>query len=221
MALDARPPRRPRESAACCRTPRIGPRWPPAWRRAVTLYYGATRPPRQPPPRQPIGLIHAAGFQDPGHRPLALAGGATGMIGDPGGRSEERNLLDLETLGGQRRGHQGPDRPDPRTPKVRGGARRQPRLDLVFRLLDFLRDVGKHVTVNQMVARVESVKGADGGGARDLVHRVQLHAPAGSRLRPPAPEPRAASSRSAVRTSGATSCRASTRSGAAAESPRL
>ena len=37
-------------------------------------------------------------FQDAGHKPIALIGGSTGMIGDPGGRSEERNLLDEETL---------------------------------------------------------------------------------------------------------------------------
>ena len=37
-------------------------------------------------------------FQQAGHRPLALVGGATGMVGDPSGRSSERNLLDAETL---------------------------------------------------------------------------------------------------------------------------
>ncbi len=41
-----------------------------------------------------IGLVVLRRFQDAGHRAIALAGGATGMIGDPGGRSEERNLLD-------------------------------------------------------------------------------------------------------------------------------
>jgi tyrosyl-tRNA synthetase len=45
-----------------------------------------------------IGLLVLRRFQDAGHRPLALVGGATGMIGDPSGRSEERNLLDAETL---------------------------------------------------------------------------------------------------------------------------
>ena len=45
-----------------------------------------------------IGLLVLRRFQDAGHRPIALAGGATGMVGDPGGRSEERNLLDEETL---------------------------------------------------------------------------------------------------------------------------
>src|SRR3546814_12376154 len=45
-----------------------------------------------------IGLLLLRRFQDAGHRPIALAGGATGMVGDPSGRSEERNLLDDATL---------------------------------------------------------------------------------------------------------------------------
>ena len=45
-----------------------------------------------------IGLVVLRRFQDAGHRAIALAGGATGMVGDPGGRSEERNLLDEKTL---------------------------------------------------------------------------------------------------------------------------
>ena len=45
-----------------------------------------------------VPLLTLRRFQDAGHRPIALAGGATGMVGDPSGRSEERNLLDSETL---------------------------------------------------------------------------------------------------------------------------
>ena len=45
-----------------------------------------------------IGLLVLRRFADAGHHAVALAGGATGMIGDPGGRSKERNLLDAETL---------------------------------------------------------------------------------------------------------------------------
>ncbi len=45
-----------------------------------------------------IGLVTLRRFQDAGHRPIALAGGATGMVGDPSGRSEERNLLDDDVL---------------------------------------------------------------------------------------------------------------------------
>lgn len=45
-----------------------------------------------------VGQLYLRRFQLAGHRPVALAGGATGMVGDPSGRSEERNLLDLDTL---------------------------------------------------------------------------------------------------------------------------
>ena len=97
-------------------------------------------------------------FQQAGHHPFALAGGATGMVGDPGGRSEERNLLDEDTLRAQRR--------RPSRPRSRGVAR--PRAasgrwsttadwTATSPLLEFLRDVGKHVTVNQMLAQ-ESVR---------------------------------------------------------------
>ena len=54
-----------------------------------------------------VPLLLLRRFQLAGHLPIALAGGATGMIGDPGGRSEERNLLDGETLGRNARRHQG------------------------------------------------------------------------------------------------------------------
>ena len=45
-----------------------------------------------------VGLVMLRRFQDAGHKAIALAGGATGMVGDPSGRSEERNLLDDEVL---------------------------------------------------------------------------------------------------------------------------
>lgn len=93
---------------------------------------------------------------------IGLAGGATGLIGDPSGRSDERNLLDAETLaantaaiGEQIRRIVDPD-------GVEDGAatlfvdNRDWTVDLT--LLDFLRDVGRHATVNQMVAR-DSVRG--------------------------------------------------------------
>ena len=97
-------------------------------------------------------------FQMAGHRAIALAGGATGMIGDPGGRSEERNLLDDATL-------------DHNVAAIKEQISRIVDLDDPSRgvlvdnrdwtqpvtLLEFLRDVGKHVTVNQMLAR-ESVR---------------------------------------------------------------
>ena len=105
-----------------------------------------------------IGLVMLRRFQMAGHRAIALAGGATGMIGDPGGRSEERNLLDDATL-------------DRNVAAIKEQISRIVDLDDPARgvlvdnrewthpmsLLEFLRDVGKHVTVNQMLAR-ESVR---------------------------------------------------------------
>ena len=55
-----------------------------------------------------VALMVLRRFQQAGHRPIALVGGATGMIGDPSGKSEERNLLSVETLAGERRRHGGP-----------------------------------------------------------------------------------------------------------------
>ena len=105
-----------------------------------------------------IGLIVLRRFQDAGHKAIALAGGATGMVGDPGGRSEERNLLDEETLSAnvasikQQLGRI-VDLGDP----DRGVLVDNRDWTHEISLLEFLRDVGKHVTVNQMMAR-ESVK---------------------------------------------------------------
>ncbi len=94
-------------------------------------------------------------FQLAGHRPISLAGGGTGLIGDPGGKQDERTLLTREVLDAYLEGIR------PQLGQF---------LDLSDALLldnsawlsqlstlDFLRDVGKHFTVNQMVAK-ESVK---------------------------------------------------------------
>ncbi len=94
-------------------------------------------------------------FQLAGHRPISLAGGGTGMIGDPGGKQDERQLLTLETIEGYLEG-------------IRPQLGQFLNLDNALLLnnadwlgsmstLEFLRDVGKHFTVNQMVAK-ESVK---------------------------------------------------------------
>jgi tyrosyl-tRNA synthetase len=98
-------------------------------------------------------LTNLRRLQEAGHRVIALAGGGTGMIGDPGGRSEERNLLSPEEL-------------QHNLEKIRGQLERFVSIDgerglLVdngawlwqTNLLAFLRDVGKHFTVNQMVAK--------------------------------------------------------------------
>jgi tyrosyl-tRNA synthetase len=99
-----------------------------------------------------VGVIALRRFADAGHDAIALAGGATGMIGDPSGKSEERNLLDEATLARNLDG-------------IAEQLGRISRVALVdnatwtapVSYLEFLRDVGKHVTVNQMVAK-ESVK---------------------------------------------------------------
>ncbi len=100
-------------------------------------------------------------FQDAGHRPISLAGGGTGMIGDPGGKEDERQLLDLQML----EGHLERIRPQlGQFLDLQGGGGNGRALLLNnadwlggMSVLEFLRDVGKHFTVNQMVAK-ESVK---------------------------------------------------------------
>ena len=109
-----------------------------------------------------VPLLLLRRFRDAGHECIALAGGATGMIGDPSGRSEERNLLDEETLASNLAGIK------PQLVQILGdGAQFVDNYSWTrdVTLLEFLRDVGKHVTVNQMVAK-ESIRsrmdGTDG-----------------------------------------------------------
>ena len=107
-----------------------------------------------------VPLLLLRRFQLAGHLPIALAGGATGMIGDPGGRSEERNLLDGETLDrNTRRSRRQLSAFLDFEPGPVGQARLVDNRDWTapMGVLDFLRDVGKHVTVNYMLAK-ESVK---------------------------------------------------------------
>jgi tyrosyl-tRNA synthetase len=102
-----------------------------------------------------VPLLLLRRFQDRGHHPIALAGGATGMIGDPSGKSEERNLLDADTLAANVAAIK-----EQLAPLLSGGDwTLADNYDWTgeVRLLEFLRDVGKHFTVNQMVAK-ESVK---------------------------------------------------------------
>ncbi len=106
-----------------------------------------------------MGQLTLRRFQLAGHRPFSLAGGATGMVGDPGGRSEERNLLDPETL------RHNVARIKLQLEKLLDFEPGPSQATLVdnadwtanMTVLEFLRDVGKHVTVNQMLAK-ESVK---------------------------------------------------------------
>ena len=102
-----------------------------------------------------VGQLFMRRFQLAGHRPFPLAGGATGMIGDPGGRSEERNLLDAETLAHnvaciERQLSRLLDfEPGPFQATLVNNAE----WTVPLTLLEFLREVGKHFTVNQMTAK--------------------------------------------------------------------
>ena len=102
-------------------------------------------------------LLH---LQRAGHKPIALVGGATGMVGDPSGKSEERNLLDEETLRRNITGIRG------QLGKYLDFTSAIPnRAELVnnydwfkgLGFIEFLRDVGKHITVNYMISK-ESVR---------------------------------------------------------------
>lgn len=106
----------------------------------------------------PIMLL--AHYQRCGHKPVALVGGATGMIGDPSGKSAERNLLDEKTL---RHNQEAIQKQlshfldfDSDKPNV---ALMVNNYDWMknFSFLDFIRDIGKHITVNYMMAK-DSVK---------------------------------------------------------------
>jgi len=100
-------------------------------------------------------------FQLAGHRPIALAGGGTGRIGDPGGKTGERTLLSADELAANLGGIR-PQLGQFLDFEESAGPARAVLLDNgewlgPMLLVDFLRDVGKHFTVNQMVAK-ESVK---------------------------------------------------------------
>jgi tyrosyl-tRNA synthetase len=102
-------------------------------------------------------LVH---LQKAGHKPVALVGGATGMVGDPSGKSEERNLLSEEVL---RKNEQGVKKQLMQfldfDPSKKNCAEMVNNYDWFkeMRFLDFIRDVGKHITVNYMMAK-DSVK---------------------------------------------------------------
>lgn len=106
-----------------------------------------------------IPIMMLKHMQRAGHRPIALVGGATGMVGDPSGKSDERNLLDEETLNKNVAGVKGVlsrflDFNDSET-----GAVLVNNYDWMknFTFIEFIRDIGKHLTVNYMSAK-DSVK---------------------------------------------------------------
>ena len=107
-----------------------------------------------------VGVMMLRHFQNCGHKPYALVGGATGMIGDPSGKSTERNLLTEEVLAHNIEGIK------KQLAKFLDFESSAPnRAELVnnydwmknFSFLSFIRDIGKHITVNYMMAK-DSVK---------------------------------------------------------------
>ncbi|MFN8240285.1 MAG: tyrosine--tRNA ligase [Bacteroidales bacterium] len=115
---------------------------------------------------QVMMLVH---FQRAGHTPVALVGGATGMIGDPSGKSEERSLLDETTL---RNNQEGIKKQLAKFLDFRSG---NPNSAIMvnnydwmkeYSFLGFIRDIGKHITVNYMMSK-DSVKKRLGSDARE------------------------------------------------------
>ena len=107
-----------------------------------------------------VGVMLLKHFQLSGHKPLALVGGATGMIGDPSGKSNERNLLDEATLRHNQEAIKGQlARFLDFTSDAANAAELVNNYDWMknFSFLEFIRDVGKHITVNYMMAK-DSVK---------------------------------------------------------------
>jgi len=107
-----------------------------------------------------VGVMMLKLFQSSGHKPIALIGGATGMIGDPSGRSKERNLLDEETL---RHNQECIKKQLEKFIDFSGNSETSAEMvnnyDWMkeFSFLDFIRDIGKSITVNYMIAK-DSVK---------------------------------------------------------------
>lgn len=135
----------------------------------VTAYLGAD------PTADSLHIGHLCGImmlkhlQKCGHKPIILVGGATGMIGDPSGKSQERNLLDTETL------YHNQEAIKKQVAKfldfgkdVENAAEMVNNYDWMkdFSFLDFAREIGKHITVNYMMAK-ESVQKRLSGDAKD------------------------------------------------------
>jgi len=116
-----------------------------------------------------VGVMLLKHFQSAGHKPIALIGGATGMIGDPSGKSNERNLLNEETLlHNQEAIKKQLSKFLDFDSNVNNAAEMVNNYDWMkeFSFLEFIRDVGKHITVNYMMAK-DSVKKRLNGEAAD------------------------------------------------------
>jgi len=134
----------------------------PAWLRSGsrTLYVGFDPTADSLHVGSLLPLMMLRRFQQHGHTPIALVGGATGMIGDPSGKSEERNLLSVERLRENVAGVEKQMRHFLEfDPTSKNAARLVNNFDWMSSIgyLDFLRDIGKNFPVNMMLAK-ESVK---------------------------------------------------------------
>lgn len=140
-----------------------------------------------------VSVMMLKHFQRCGHKPIVLVGGATGMIGDPSGKSQERNLLDEATL------RHNQECLKKQLSRFLDFDSKQPNAAIMvnnydwmkeFSFLDFIRDIGKHITVNYMMSK-DSVKkrisGESGSGlsfteftyqlvqGTDFLHLYQAH----------------------------------------------
>jgi len=118
-----------------------------------------------------VSVMMLKHFQVAGHKPIVLVGGATGMIGDPSGKSQERNLLDEETL----RHNQNCLKEQLAkfldfSSEVENGAEMVNNYDWMkeFSFLGFIRDIGKHITVNYMMSKDSVKKRLDGSSKTGL-----------------------------------------------------
>jgi tyrosyl-tRNA synthetase len=116
-----------------------------------------------------VGVMMLKHFQLSGNRPIALVGGATGMIGDPSGKSEERNLLDEPTL------RKNQEALKKQLEKFLDFQSEKPNRAVMvnnydwmkeYSFLGFIRDIGKHITVNYMMSK-DSVKKRIGSEAKE------------------------------------------------------
>ena len=116
-----------------------------------------------------VGIMLLKHLQEAGHRPIVLVGGATGMIGDPSGKSQERNLLDEDSL---RHNQECIKKQVSKflnfDDKSNNGAIMVNNYDWMkdYSFLSFIRDIGKHITVNYMMTK-DSVKKRINGEGRE------------------------------------------------------
>jgi len=112
-----------------------------------------------------VGIMMLKHLQMAGHKPIALVGGATGMIGDPSGKSEERNLIDIETIRHNQECIKQQLMNFLEFEKGDNAAEMVNNYDWMsrFNFLDFVRDVGKHITVSYMMAKDSVQKRLESG----------------------------------------------------------